>query len=112
MNPFLGLLIIAIGSTSAASFYVPLNKVKNWAWETFYLSHGVIAWIITPLIAALFATPRLFQVYKNSPLQVIAATSALGVLWGVGACMPGPCNSLPKQALRLPCDPMVDNRKG
>lgn len=85
MNPFLGLLIISVGSISAASFYVPLNKVKNWAWETFYLSHGVVAWIITPLIAALFATPHLIQVYTNSPPKVIAATLALGVLWGVGA---------------------------
>ena len=85
MNPFLGVLIISIGSTSAASFYVPLGKVKGWAWETYYLAQGVIAWIIMPLIAALYATPQLFEVYTNSPPASLAVTFGLGVLWGVGA---------------------------
>lgn len=85
MNPFLGIMIISVGATAAASFYVPLNKVKNWAWETFYLSHGAIAWIIAPLIAALCATPHLFEVYSKSPPQVLAITFAMGILWGIGA---------------------------
>lgn len=33
MNPIAGILLIAIGSIGAASFYVPFKKVKSWAWN-------------------------------------------------------------------------------
>lgn len=35
MNTLIGLLIIAIGSFGQSSSYVPINKVKNWSWESF-----------------------------------------------------------------------------
>jgi len=34
MNPIAGILLIALGSIGAASFYVPFKKVKTW--------HGII----------------------------------------------------------------------
>ena len=37
MNTLIGLLIIAIGSFGQSSSYVPINKVKNWSWESFWL---------------------------------------------------------------------------
>ena len=40
MNTLIGLLIIAIGSFGQSSSYVPINKVKNWSWESFWLVQG------------------------------------------------------------------------
>ncbi|MCX6259695.1 MAG: rhamnose/proton symporter RhaT, partial [Bacteroidia bacterium] len=48
MNPIAGILLIALGSIGAASFYVPLKKVKEWAWESSWLVQGVAAWLIAP----------------------------------------------------------------
>ena len=43
MNPVFGIFLIAIGSIGAASFYVPLKKVKVWSWESYWLIQGVAA---------------------------------------------------------------------
>ena len=47
MNTLIGLLIIAIGSFGQSSSYVPINKVKNWSWESFWLVQGIFAWLVS-----------------------------------------------------------------
>lgn len=84
MNTLIGLLIIAIGSFGQSSSYVPINKVKNWSWESFWLVQGVFAWLVFPLLGALLGVPQ-----GSSLFGLWAAGGALpsiiyGVLWGVG----------------------------
>ena len=43
MDILIGLLIIAIGSFCQSSSYVPIKKVKEWSWESFWLIQGVFA---------------------------------------------------------------------
>lgn len=57
MNTLIGLIIIAIGSFGQSSSYVPINKVKNWSWESFWLVQGIFAWLVFPLLGALLAVP-------------------------------------------------------
>ncbi|VBB47990.1 L-rhamnose-H+ transporter [uncultured Paludibacter sp.] len=85
MNTFIGLLIIAIGSMGQSSSYVPIKKVKNWSWENFWLTQGVFAWIIFPLLGAFLANslPELFQIYSANAISTWK-TIGFGVLWGVG----------------------------
>ena len=85
MNPFAGVLIHAIGAVCAASFYVPLKKVKSWAWESYYLAHGIMAWTILPIIVALIFTPDLVRIITSAPGRTLAITFGFGFLWGVGA---------------------------
>jgi len=33
----LGVLLHAIGGFAAGSFYIPFRKVRNWAWESYWL---------------------------------------------------------------------------
>ena len=40
MDILIGLLIIAIGSFCQSSSYVPIKKVKEWSWESFWLVQG------------------------------------------------------------------------
>ena len=45
MNTLIGLLIIAVGSFGQSSSYVPINKVKGWSCENFWLVQGSFAWL-------------------------------------------------------------------
>jgi L-rhamnose-H+ transport protein len=86
MNPIAGIFLIALGSIGAASFYVPFKKVKTWAWESYWLSQGVAAWIIAPLLFALIFIPKgeLFPIIKESPAHAKLMAMFFGALWGFG----------------------------
>lgn len=86
MNTIIGLLIIALGSIGQSSSYVPIKKVKTWAWESFWLVQGLFAWLVFPYLGALLAVPE-----GHSLLEILssgegAAFKALcyGALWGIG----------------------------
>ena len=90
MNTITGLLFIAMGSAAQASSYVPIKKVKDWAWECFWLVQGIFAWLLFPYIGTLLAIPA-----GASMGDILSATDAggsivawkamgFGALWGVG----------------------------
>ena len=86
MSIIIGLLIIAIGAFCQSSSYVPINKIKSWSWESYWLVQGVFAWIVFPLLGALLAVPAgssLFDVYAAYPRESLL-TVFFGMLWGVG----------------------------
>jgi L-rhamnose-H+ transport protein len=86
MNPILGIFLIALGSIGAASFYVPFKKVKTWAWESYWISQGVFAWIIAPLLFAFIFVPKgeLIPIIKEAPASAKLMAMFFGVLWGFG----------------------------
>ncbi len=86
MNILIGLLIIAVGAFCQSSSYVPINKVKSWSWESYWIVQGVFAWLIFPLLGAFLAVPAghsLFEVYSANPANTLW-TMFFGVLWGIG----------------------------
>ena len=86
MNTFIGLLIIAIGSFGQSSSYVPINKVKEWSWESFWLTQGIFAWLVFPFLGALLAVPAGSSLGQILSVDTAAAFKAMGygMLWGVG----------------------------
>lgn len=87
MNILIGLLIIAVGAFCQSSSYVPIRRVKGWAWETYWLIQGVFAWIICPLAGAMLAVPEggsLWQLFAHADTFNVAMTVFFGALWGVG----------------------------
>ncbi len=48
VNPALGVVIFALGGLAGAIFYLPFKKVKNWAWESYWLIYAVFGLIIVP----------------------------------------------------------------
>jgi L-rhamnose-H+ transport protein len=87
MNTLIGLLIIAVGSFGQSSSYVPIKKVKDWAWECFWLVQGIFAWLLFPYLGALLAVPEgqsLFGVIASAGAPAVLKTIGFGVLWGVG----------------------------
>jgi len=86
MNPLAGIGLIAIGSIGAASFYVPFKKVRKWAWESYWISQGLAAWIIAPWVSALLTVPQgtLLDILSDAPLKAKLLALLFGALWGVG----------------------------
>ena len=87
MEIVLGLLIIAIGAFCQSSCYVPINKIKDWSWESYWIIQGVFAWLVLPFLGALLAVPAgesLFGLFADAPSFNLWMTIFFGVLWGVG----------------------------
>jgi L-rhamnose-H+ transport protein len=83
-NPLLGVLFHWLGGLASGSFYVPFRRVKNWAWETYWLVGGFFSWIIVPWILAFVMTSQLSQVLHEAPSGSLFWTYFFGVLWGLG----------------------------
>ncbi len=86
MEILLGLLIIAVGAFCQSSCYVPINRIKEWSWESYWLVQGVFAWLLLPFLGALLAVPAghsLCELYASNPIASLW-TLFFGVLWGVG----------------------------
>ncbi len=86
MKILIGLIIIAIGAFCQSSSYVPINKIKKWSWESYWIVQGVFAWLIFPILGALLAVPEghsLMELYAADPKATLL-TMLFGVLWGVG----------------------------
>jgi len=83
-NPFLGVILHAIGGLAAGSFYIPFKKVQKWAWESYWLVGGVFSWIVAPWIAASITCPDLVSVLRSAPPSNLLWTYLFGVLWGIG----------------------------
>lgn len=83
----IGLLIIAIGAFCQSSCYVPINKIKSWSWESYWIVQGVFAWLILPFLGALLAVPAghsLCDLFTADQSFNIWMTILFGALWGVG----------------------------
>jgi len=86
MKIIIGLLIIAIGAFCQSSSYVPINKIRKWSWESYWLIQGIFAWLVFPILGALLAVPEgrsLWELYASYPKESLL-TMVFGVLWGIG----------------------------
>lgn len=84
MEILLGLLIIALGSFGQSSSYVPIKKVKEWSWESFWLTQGIFAWLVFPLLGTLLAIPEGMSLCSLLAAGGAAKSIIYGVLWGIG----------------------------
>ena len=90
MYIFIGLLIIAIGAFCQSSSYVPINKIKAWSWESYWIVQGVFAWLVFPLLGALLSLSGtggsfgdLLALMQADP-RATWLTILFGALWGIG----------------------------
>jgi len=83
-NPALGVLIFALGGLAGAVFYLPFKKVKNWAWESYWLVYALFALLIVPWTLALIKSPNTISVLQNSPGKELWYCYLCGAAWGFG----------------------------
>lgn len=84
MQAILGVLFHSLGGFAAGSFYMPYNKVKGWAWESYWIIGGLFSWVVMPPLAAWITVPGFADVIRASSAQIISVTYMMGVLWGIG----------------------------
>lgn len=83
----IGLLIIAVGAFCQSSCYVPIRKIRQWSWESYWIVQGVFAWLVLPLLGAMLAVPQghsLAELFGDAAPFSLWMTMAFGVLWGIG----------------------------
>jgi L-rhamnose-H+ transport protein len=84
VNPLTGLLLIATGALSAASFYVPFTRVRNMAWEVYWLIGGFFSWIVVPVLVAVITIPSLLNLYGSMSAGELFWPFFFGILYGFG----------------------------
>lgn len=84
MQVILGIIYHTIGGIASGSFYMPFNKVKGWAWESFWILGGLFSWLIVPPIAAYLTIPGFAEIISQASVQVLYFTFLMGLLWGIG----------------------------
>ncbi len=84
MDILIGLLIIAIGSFCQSSSYVPIKKVKEWSWESFWLIQGVFAWLVFPFWVHCWAYRKESSLFDLWGAGGAGMSIFYGVLGGVG----------------------------
>jgi L-rhamnose-H+ transport protein len=84
MESLLGIIFHSIGGFSSGSFYMPFKKVKNWAWESYWLIGGFFSWLIVPPIAAYLTIPHFAEIIAAASPSIKAFTFSMGLIWGIG----------------------------
>jgi len=80
----LGIMWHFIGATSAACFYAPFKKVRNWSWETMWSVGGVMSWLILPWAVSAILLPDFWQYYRSFSLSTLLPVFLFGAMWGIG----------------------------
>lgn len=84
MNALFGILYHSIGGIASGSFYMPFNKVKGWAWESFWIVGGLFSWLLVPALAAYITIPDFLEVIANTKNSIVTTTFIMGLIWGIG----------------------------
>ena len=84
-NPFAGVALHAVGGVAHGTFYAPLKKVRNWAWESAWLVQGVAAWVITPWLVAQLCGSHPWATLSQSSAAILLRTFLFGMVWGAGS---------------------------
>ena len=87
MEILLGLIIIAVGAFCQSSSYVPINKIRSWSWESYWIVQGVFAWLVLPFLGMMLAVPSghtISELFSSTSTVNILMTIFFGALWGIG----------------------------
>ena len=84
MSSLFGILLHAVGGFAAGSFYIPIKRVRDWAWESGWLVLGISAWLLVPIVVAALTTPDVGEVLAKAEGASRLYTYGFGVLWGIG----------------------------
>ena len=84
MQVVLGLIYHTIGGVFSGSFYMPFNRVRGWAWESYWIVGGLFSWLIMPPLAAYLTIPDFGAIIADTPFSVRAVTYLMGLIWGIG----------------------------
>ena len=83
-NPAVGMILFACGGLAGAVFALPFKRVKNWAYESYWLFYAIFGLVLFPWALALLTVPILKEVLTEAPAGVLVRCAGFGALWGLG----------------------------
>ena len=83
-NPALGVVIFVLGGLAGAIFYLPFKKVRNWAWESYWMIYAVVGLVVVPWVLAFSTSPNVLAVLRQASGKELAYCFLCGAMWGVG----------------------------
>ncbi len=89
MEQLLGILLHTIGGFSSASFYVPVYKIRGWAWETYWILLGLVAWMLMPALGVWLVTTGFSDAWASTSDHDLFYIWLFGALWGFGGLFSG-----------------------
>ncbi|BAV05154.1 L-rhamnose-H+ transport protein [Filimonas lacunae] len=84
MSVITGVILHAIGASSAALCYTPQKRATQWSWQTFWLAQAFVCWLLLPIVGALLTIPSLTEVLREIPTELMLKTFAFGMAYGIG----------------------------
>jgi len=73
-----------VGASMAASFYAPIERVKQWSWETTWALAWLFSWILLPIGVSLVLLPNFHSFYAEIGTALLIRVALFGAMWGVG----------------------------
>jgi L-rhamnose-H+ transport protein len=89
MQVIFGIIFHFIGGFASGSFYIPYKKVREWAWESYWIVGGLFSWLIIPPLAAYITVPHFVEIISGASASTFWWTYFWGILWGIGGLMYG-----------------------
>jgi L-rhamnose-H+ transport protein len=89
MQILFGIFFHFIGGFASGSFYIPYKKVRDWAWESYWIVGGLFSWLIVPPLAAWLTVPHFTEIIAQAGAATFWWTYFWGILWGIGGLMYG-----------------------
>lgn len=83
-SPLSGMLMFVLGGLFGAVFYLPLKRVKSWAWESGWMVYSVVALLLVPAILGLALTRDFAGTIAAAPRQELLYCLLCGAGWGFG----------------------------
>lgn len=83
-NPMLGVLLFTLGGFAGAVFYLPFKKIRDWAWESYWLLYAVSGLLVVPWLLAMTTSPNVLAVLRTAPMHEIVRCFLYGAAWGIG----------------------------
>jgi L-rhamnose-H+ transport protein len=83
-NPVLGIMLYVLGGAAGASFYLSFKKVKNWAWESYWMIYCVVGLVLVPWALAFIVSPNFVSVLQSTPGMTLLRCFLFGAMWGLG----------------------------
>lgn len=63
---------------------MPYNRVRGWAWESYWIVGGLFSWLIVPPLAAYLTVADFGGIIAATPFSIKSITFLMGLLWGIG----------------------------
>src|SRR3989344_1349803 len=83
--------LIILGAILQGTFGIFIKDTKPLKWENFWAIFSVVAYLLGPLIFALFQIQNLSFILNSIPRDIVYLPLIFGMIWGIGAILFGIC---------------------